>query len=937
VYAASQRRGWGLGSIKDAGPPRDGDVNPDALGTLDAPTQALGGEEAEGHLLLGALDALDPGRERYTLSRLHSKGGLGQVWLARDLTLDREVAFKEIRPERAERPGVWARFVREAKVTGLLEHPGIVPIYELSRRPDTGRPFYTMRFVRGRTMGEAIAAYHESHRRGEAAPLDLQALLNALIAVANAVAFAHSKGVIHRDLKPDNVILGDFGEVILLDWGLAKVQGAGSADAEAEAHSPAGDGPRSADAGAGVSGTGAGVPPTGTAASAGGSHEPGATIEGQVLGTPAYMAPEQAAGRLDAVGPASDVYGLGAILHEILTGKPPVEGTDTTEMLRLVITEPRPRARTLRPDTPAPLDAIAAKALALAPGDRYVSARAFADDVRRYLADEPVSAWREPFTRRAARWAKRHRTLVTSASVLVVVALAGLTIGAVLLGRKNREIEAERARAEENFRLAKGAVDRYLTQVADSPELKAKGLEGLRTNLFGSARDFYAQFVARRQGDASAVVDLASAHLNLGNISRNTGDAKQAEASLREARTLFETRLRREPEKTDAHTDLIAASGNLALLLSESERPKEAADEFAKAAQLVDEAPPAARDDATFLSGAANVYDNFGVFENTQRHPAESEAAAKKGLALRERLATLRPEREDYQSSLLKSEVNLATLYATNGREREALPYLEKAAAIGETLVAAHPDDADFQNDLGSTLNNLGGIYTLTGRMDEARGAHARALAVREKLAAEHPALVDAQIALAGSYVNLGELEVRAARDAEALPSLDKAVAALAGILAKSPKHEIARFYTAYALSWRARALGGLGHTTEAMATWERATSFNDRNFPTIPAGYAVALARAGRTAQAIALAQKVEAIPSLPGEVLYDLAATWSLSAAHGGPGREADAAQAVELLRKAAAAGLFKNPGMPEQAARDHDLDAVRNRADYRDAIGP
>ncbi|HET8945541.1 MAG TPA: hypothetical protein VFQ07_01045, partial [Candidatus Polarisedimenticolia bacterium] len=220
---------------------------------------------------------------------------------------------------------------------------------------------------------------------------------------------------------------------------------------------------------------------------------------------------------------------------------------------------------------------------------------------------------------------------------------------------------------------------------------------------------------------------------------------------------------------------------------------------------------------------------------------------------------------------------------------------------------------------------------------EEAHRAHERALAVREKLATEHPAMVDAQIALAGSYVNLGELEARAARDAAALPYLDRAEATLAGVLAKSPRHEIARFYTAYAVSWRARALGGLGRQGEAMAAWERAQSFNDRGFPTIPAGYAVALARAGRTAQATALADKVESIPSLPGEVLYDLAATWSLASARGGPRREAEAAHAVELLKKAAAAGLFKNPGMTEHTAADHDLDAVRDRADYRAAIAP
>jgi serine/threonine-protein kinase len=904
-----------VGSQNDTNPPR-GPEDSDHKETLDAPTQLLEESGAEGHVLLRAIDALDPTLERYALTRLHSKGGLGQVWVARDRSLEREVAFKEIRPERGENPSVWARFVREARITGLLEHPGIVPIYELSRRRDTGRPFYTMRFVRGRTLGEAIAAYHATRQSGAVAALDLQALLNALIGVANAIAFAHAKGVIHRDLKPDNVILGDFGEVILLDWGLAKVLGAESPDAGIDAV-----------------GVDAAVPDLGRIGGA--SLESGGTVEGQILGTPAYMSPEQAAGRLDAVGPASDIYGLGAILHEILTGKPPVDGTDTTDVLRRAAHEARPRARTLRPDTPAPLDAICARALALQPQDRYASARAFADDLRRFLADEPVSAWREPFSRRAARWAKRHRTLVSSLSVLVIVALVGVSIGAVLLGRKNREIETERARAEENFRLAKGAVDRYLTEVADSGELKAKGLEGLRTNLLGSARDFYTRFVAMRQGDEAAVGDLAAAHLNLGNISRETGDAKQAEASLREARTLYETRFRREPGVTSARTDLIAASGNLALVLSESGRPKDAAEEFGQAVRLIEEAPPLARDDEPFLSGAANIYDNLGVLDNAQHRPEESEAAHRKGLALRERLVTLRPAREDYQSALLKSELNLATLYDTTGREREALPHLERAAAIGETLFAAHPENTDFANDLGATYNNLGGTYTLTGRLDDARRAHARALAIRETLAADHPALIEPQISLAGSYVNLGELETRAARDAAALPYLDKAQATLDGILVKTPGHEVARFYMAYALSWRARALGGLGRTGEAMTTWERATSFNDRNYPTIPAGYAVALARAGRTAQATALAAKVETIPALPGEVLYDLAATWSLSAARGGPRRETDAARAIALLRRAAAAGLFKNPGMTEHAAADHDLDAVRDRTDYRAAI--
>src|SRR5262245_47174484 len=220
-----------------------------------------------GHVLLHTTDFVPEARERYTLNRLHATGGIGRVWLARDANLGRDVALKELRPERAGQPTVWARFLKEAQVTGQLEHPGIVPVYEVGRRPHDQAPFYTMRFVRGRTLAEAARAYHDRRARGEAGPLELRELLTALVGVCNAVAYAHSRGVLHRDLKPQNVILGDYGEVIVLDWGLAKVVGEREGDAAPLALAAEGDG--------------------------------GRTVAGQVLGTPAYMAPEQAEGRLD--------------------------------------------------------------------------------------------------------------------------------------------------------------------------------------------------------------------------------------------------------------------------------------------------------------------------------------------------------------------------------------------------------------------------------------------------------------------------------------------------------------------------------------------------------------------------------------------------------------------------------------------------------------
>jgi tRNA A-37 threonylcarbamoyl transferase component Bud32 len=263
--------------------------------------------DAEGTQLAATVDHFPGPHERYSRLRLHATGGIGRVWLAHDGDLGRDVALKELRPERAEQAVLAARFLQEARITGQLEHPGVVPVYELARRRDDCQPFYTMRFVKGRTLSEAARAYHDKRLAGQADALDLPVLLNAFVTVCNTVAYAHSRGVIHRDLKGQNVILGDFGEVVVLDWGLAKL--VGRPEGEPQGQSVVLD-----DAGA----------------------DSGYTVQGQTLGTPAYMSPEQAAGRIDLIDRRSDVYGLGAILYEILAGEPPFTGPSTEEVLRKV-------------------------------------------------------------------------------------------------------------------------------------------------------------------------------------------------------------------------------------------------------------------------------------------------------------------------------------------------------------------------------------------------------------------------------------------------------------------------------------------------------------------------------------------------------------------------------------------------------------------------
>jgi tRNA A-37 threonylcarbamoyl transferase component Bud32 len=344
---------------------------------------------------------------------------MGQVSVAVDRDLDRSVALKEIQPRYADEPRCRARFLREARITGRLEHPGIVPVYAVGQGPD-GRPHYAMRFIEGQSLGAAIRHFHDPQRAsrdpGERL-LELRQLLARFVVVCNTMAYAHNKGVIHRDIKPDNIMLGPYGETLVVDWGLAKELRVEDQTAENAADS---NPPQSAISNPQVDGaeTGTGLP----------------------VGTPVYMSPEQAAGALELVGQASDVYSLGATLYTLLTGERPFTDTLLAEVLEKVRGGIFIHPHQLDKRVPKALDAITRKAMAWSPKERYGSAQELADDVERYLADEPVRAAPDSWAQRVARLARRHKD-ATWAAAVALVTVAVVAVGALVLvsGARNRE------------------------------------------------------------------------------------------------------------------------------------------------------------------------------------------------------------------------------------------------------------------------------------------------------------------------------------------------------------------------------------------------------------------------------------------------------------------------------------------------------------------
>ncbi len=645
--------------------------------TLEDVAATIASSELSSLGMEGSTASGSPSRlgERFRVLRPHRGGGLGFVSIAEDEEIRREVALKQIRGKYADEPLFRRRFRVEAEITGGLEHPNIVPVYGLGADM-TGRPFYAMRFIRGASLKDAIKDYYADSeqtvwdpQRGEGPSLSLaerrryrfRRLLEKFIDVCEAMHYAHSRGVLHRDLKPGNVMLGRYGEVLVVDWGLAisrtredELKGESEEDTLI---------PRS------------------------GSEDTEAK-EGVCEGTPQYMAPEQAAGRAKRLGPHTDVYALGATLYCILTGKPPFasESDVGTTLSKVQVGDFLP-PRALVPDVSPALEAICLKAMATKIENRYATCELLAADIQRWLDDQPVTAWKEPWTVRAGRWVRQHQKTVTG----LLAALAVGLIAAVIIGLVTYYLKEE---ALANYRVARQAVDQFYTEVAEEGLLSQPGQEQKRQELLDSAKQAYSQFVEKYGGEAHD--EAARTRYRLGVITKELGDQDEAVKLLEQA---------------------LAEQNTLLTEAATKERKFD----------------------------LANTYNQLGIVFTAKGQTPEAADALKKALALRQDIAKTQPNAR-LQRKLANTLMNLGVVLRKQGKLSESIQRFSESMAIREQYPF---DDYEWQRDRAKGLLNrvlsisdrIGGKDPLTpaaiaGLKEEAERDGQSAIKILHQLAA---------------------------------------------------------------------------------------------------------------------------------------------------------------------------------------------------------
>lgn len=776
---------------------------------------------------------------RYRVAGLHARGGLGSVYIADDLVLNRRVAIKIPRRGRYSFEAT-QRFEREARITSRLDHPGIVPVYSMASQ-NAGRPFYVMRFVEGRTLAETVSELHGPETPSSVSS-DSKSLfesdrfrhvLQQFVTVCNITAFAHQKKVIHRDIKPANILLGQFGEVLLLDWGLARrIDETDDCDVRAEASGeaqstfgPMGDNSRQCGDARNSNRSPSGFPE---------DADSSPTRTGQMLGTPAFASPEQLLGRTGEIDHRSDIYSLGATLLALLTGKLSFEATGFNGFLHRIANGAPISAHEFDPMVPAGLEAVCRKAMALRPSERYAGVRDLTADLERWLAGEAVSVFHDPLHVRAARFARKKPRLAASLTASLCVALVFGLVGASLLGRKNQELlttnsklsvaisESQSANTAALAALRSMFDDVIARKFSERAELSESDLRFLESIL-----PQYEAF-ALLKGDSLQSQEIqAEGVLRTGQILHTLSQQEEARRHFEKAVQLYEKLVTRS-QSANIRDGLIDALSHITMMHHEygdlDALSKTARQGIALVAAARRDRPETITERTELLD--IRLHQELGYLQETRKQHREAIETNLHSVEVLQRLLARSPELE-YRTSLARNYRSLGEMSRQLGQKKDMQTYSELAVRTAREVLALDPESRRNHIEFGWTL------YDASFVQEEVSGAAAAEPLLTEAI--EFIKGLRERYPLVGDYRGLEAtlLSRRAAlreqlpdRSAEAITDLQVCITLFEPQLSSPGTFQNAR-PVLRAFNRLLRIHRNSGNTVDVVATADRAAQFS--------------------------------------------------------------------------------------------------------------
>lgn len=751
----------------------------------------------------------------YRIVREIGRGGMGIVYEAHQESLNRQVALKVLPFAAVLDQRQIARFRNEAQAAAQLHHPHIVPVFAVGQ--ERGVYYYAMQYIAGQSLDHAINEMRAAPGPATAKSTKVRGAVNGSTTTmrceaasrlagknstgrsdffrtvarlgreaAEALHHAHEHGIVHRDVKPSNLLIDNFGKLWVTDFGLARIQ-----------------------------------------------SENGMTLTGDVIGTLRYMSPEQAKGS-PVVDARTDVYSLGSTLYELVTQKLAHPSDDRQKLLRQIVEDEPVAPRRINPAIPVDLETIILGAMSKGVGERYASARELADDLGRFLEGKPTLARRPKLADRAGKWARRHQALVGVAACAVAVLAVVSAVGLVLLAREQArtsaalevaEQNAEKSeqslkRAERDREQARDAVDRFVMLVSDRLG-EIPGAEGVRRDLLLDSLKYYHHLAIDAGRDPELQHDNAVAHFKSAVAAAKLGAVADAIQEYQTAQDLLEQLLGEQPHSAATSAQLAVAHNNLGLLYAARGEAELARKEYEAAVAIQQRLLFEHADDVQLASAFAEYQANLGMLLDQM---GDSSGAAKN---LNSAVGVLRPianklSEEPQHSRNLAIALNNLSFVLRNRDFAAAERAVREAIAILDRLAEGSQLE-DGQNDLALCYNNLAALQSQKDNWAEAVASHQRAIVLQEQMVRKSPAIVRYRSELATSLNNLGVAYCRVNKVREADAAFGRSRDMFAELAQDYPDELSFRSSLAAQLNNQALAMAGMGRHAESLPIYRAA------------------------------------------------------------------------------------------------------------------